>query len=41
MMTPANGYTMTVARETLADAIERIGWLYGTPTGYRRPVAET
>ncbi|PYB70025.1 C40 family peptidase [Rhizobium wuzhouense] len=41
MMIHANGHTMTVARETLADAIERIGWLYGTPTGYRRPVAET
>lgn len=41
MMIHANGHTMTVAREMLADAIERIGWLYGTPTGYRRPVAET
>jgi cell wall-associated NlpC family hydrolase len=41
MMIHANGHTMTVARETLADAIERIGWLYGTPTGYRRPVSET
>jgi len=33
----ANGHTMTVARENLAAAIERIGWLYGQPTGYRRP----
>ncbi|KQW32066.1 peptidase P60 [Rhizobium sp. Root274] len=41
MMIHANGHTMTVARETLADAIERIGWLYGTPTGYRRPIAAT
>ncbi len=40
-MIHANGHTMTVARETLEAAIERIGWLYGTPTGYRRPVAET
>ncbi|NBB47983.1 peptidase P60 [Rhizobium sp. CRIBSB] len=40
-MIHANGHTMTVARETLDAAIERIGWLYGTPTGYRRPVAET
>ncbi|MDQ0420226.1 cell wall-associated NlpC family hydrolase [Peteryoungia aggregata LMG 23059] len=40
-MIHANGHTMSVARETLDAAIERIGWLYGTPTGYRRPVAET
>ncbi|THV17389.1 C40 family peptidase [Rhizobium rhizophilum] len=40
-MIHANGHTMTVARETLEAAIERIGWLYGAPTGYRRPVAET
>ncbi|MFN7027436.1 MAG: NlpC/P60 family protein, partial [Pseudorhizobium sp.] len=33
----ANGHTMTVARENLTVAIERIGWLYGQPTGYRRP----
>lgn len=33
----ANGHTMTVARESLARAVERIGWLYGQPTGYRRP----
>ncbi|MFN7092337.1 MAG: NlpC/P60 family protein [Allorhizobium sp.] len=40
-MIHANGNTMSVARETLEAAVERIGWLYGTPTGYRRPVAET
>lgn len=40
-MIHANGHTMSVARETLDAAIERIGWLYGSPTGYRRPVAET
>ncbi|EKF60514.1 hypothetical protein QWE_05593 [Agrobacterium albertimagni AOL15] len=40
-MIHANGNTMSVARETLEAAIERIGWLYGTPTSYRRPVAET
>ncbi|WP_018235337.1 NlpC/P60 family protein [Ensifer sp. BR816] len=33
----ASGHTMTVAREGLEDAIRRIGWLYGEPTGYRRP----
>lgn len=33
----ANGHTMTVAREGLEAAIERIGWLYQQPTGYRRP----
>jgi cell wall-associated NlpC family hydrolase len=32
----ANGHTMTVARENLDAAIERIGWLYDRPTGYRR-----
>jgi cell wall-associated NlpC family hydrolase len=41
IMIHANGNTMTVAQETLEAAIERIGWLYGSPTGYRRPVAET
>ncbi|WP_242219507.1 NlpC/P60 family protein [Shinella zoogloeoides] len=34
----ANGHTMSVAREPLADAIERTGYLYQQPTGYRRPV---
>ena len=33
----ANGHTMTVAREPLAQAVERIGYLYGQPTGARRP----
>jgi cell wall-associated NlpC family hydrolase len=33
----ANGHTMSVARENLNAAIERIGWLYDRPTGYRRP----
>ncbi|MCR6500543.1 NlpC/P60 family protein [Shinella sp. CPCC 101442] len=33
----ANGHTMSVARENLDAAIERIGWLYDRPTGYRRP----
>jgi cell wall-associated NlpC family hydrolase len=33
----ANGNTMTVARENFAAAVERIGWLYEQPTGYRRP----
>lgn len=36
-MIHASGHTMTVARESLADAIERIGHLYGGPTGFRRP----
>src|SRR5690606_22121097 len=34
----ANGHTMSVARENLDDAIERIGWLYEQPTGFRRIV---
>lgn len=33
----ANGHTMTVAREPLLAALGRIGYLYGRPTGYRRP----
>jgi cell wall-associated NlpC family hydrolase len=33
----ANGHTMLVSREKLADAIFRIGYLYGQPTGFRRP----
>ena len=36
-MVHANGHTMTVSREKLADAILRIGYLYGMPTEYRRP----
>ncbi|MCM2291644.1 NlpC/P60 family protein [Allorhizobium sp. BGMRC 0089] len=33
----ANGHTMSVARENLNAAIDRIGWLYQQPTGFRRP----
>jgi cell wall-associated NlpC family hydrolase len=33
----ANGHTMMVSHERLADAIDRIGYLYGAPTGFRRP----
>lgn len=33
----ANGHTMTVAREGFAPAVQRIGYLYGQPTGFRRP----
>ena len=33
----ANGHTMSVARESLHGAIERIAYLYGQPTGFRRP----
>lgn len=33
----ANGHTMSVAREALRDAIDRISYLYGGPTGLRRP----
>ena len=36
-MIHANGHTMLVSREGLAEAIDRIGYLYGGPTGYRRP----
>ncbi len=36
-MIHANGHTMLVSREGLADAIGRIGYLYGGPTGFRRP----
>jgi cell wall-associated NlpC family hydrolase len=32
----ANGHTMTVARENFEAAVQRIGWLYQQPTGYRR-----
>ena len=32
----ANGHTMTVARENFEAAVERIGWLYSRPTGFRR-----
>jgi cell wall-associated NlpC family hydrolase len=33
----ANGHSMMVSREDLAEAIDRIGYLYGGPTGFRRP----
>lgn len=33
----ASGGTMYVTREPLREAIDRIGKLYGQPTGYRRP----
>lgn len=33
----ANGHTMLVSRERLAEAIGRIEPLYGRPTSYRRP----
>jgi cell wall-associated NlpC family hydrolase len=33
----ANGHTMSVSHEGVDEAIDRIGWLYDQPTGYRRP----
>lgn len=33
----ANGHTMMVSSEPLGQAIDRIGYLYGGPTGFRRP----
>jgi cell wall-associated NlpC family hydrolase len=36
-MIHANGHTMLVSREGLADAVQRIGYLYGQPTSFRRP----
>lgn len=33
----ANGHTMLVSRERLSDAVQRIGYLYGGPTGFSRP----
>ncbi|MER8573891.1 NlpC/P60 family protein [Mesorhizobium sp. M1338] len=36
-MIHANGHTMLVSREGLKDAVARIGYLYGDPTGFRRP----
>jgi cell wall-associated NlpC family hydrolase len=33
----ANGHTMSVAREPLAKAVERIAYLYSKPVAYRRP----
>ncbi|MER8834042.1 NlpC/P60 family protein [Mesorhizobium sp. M0045] len=36
-MIHANGHTMLVSREGLREAVARIGYLYGGPTGFRRP----
>jgi cell wall-associated NlpC family hydrolase len=36
-MIHANGHAMLVSREPLRAAIERISYLYGGPTGFRRP----
>jgi cell wall-associated NlpC family hydrolase len=36
-MIHASGHTMRVSHEPLKEAIERIGYLYGAPTGFRRP----
>ncbi|AZO20062.1 peptidase P60 [Mesorhizobium sp. M1E.F.Ca.ET.045.02.1.1] len=36
-MIHANGHTMLVSRERLKEAVERIGYLFGGPTGFRRP----
>ncbi|AZO09861.1 peptidase P60 [Mesorhizobium sp. M3A.F.Ca.ET.174.01.1.1] len=36
-MVHANGHTMLVSREGLKEAVERISYLYGGPTGFRRP----
>ncbi|MBI1621896.1 C40 family peptidase [Aquamicrobium zhengzhouense] len=33
----ANGHTMTVAREPLRQAVDRIAYIYERPTGFRRP----
>ena len=33
----ANGHSMMVSHEPLREAVERIGYLYGRPTGFRRP----
>ena len=33
----ASGHTMSVAREPLREAIERISYLYEMPIGFRRP----
>ena len=32
----ANGHTMNVAKELLDEAIERIAYLYGKPTCFKR-----
>jgi len=36
-MVHANGHTMLVSREGMREAVDRIGYLYGGPTGFRRP----
>ncbi|TIR46703.1 MAG: NlpC/P60 family protein, partial [Mesorhizobium sp.] len=36
-MIHANGHTMLVSREGFRQAVARIGYLYGSPTGFRRP----
>lgn len=36
-MVHANGHTMLVSREGLKEAVDRIGYLYGGPMGFRRP----
>ncbi|RUV13806.1 MULTISPECIES: NlpC/P60 family protein [unclassified Mesorhizobium] len=36
-MIHANGHTMLVSREGFREAVARIGYLYGGPTGFRRP----
>jgi cell wall-associated NlpC family hydrolase len=36
-MIHANGHTMLLSREGLREAVDRIGYLYGGPTGFRRP----
>lgn len=36
-MIHANGHTMLVSREEFREALARIGYLYGGPTGFRRP----
>jgi cell wall-associated NlpC family hydrolase len=33
----ANGHSMMVSREPLRTAVDRIAYLYGRPTGFRRP----
>ncbi|MBX3597788.1 MAG: C40 family peptidase [Rhizobiaceae bacterium] len=36
----ANGHTMLVSHEPLLEAIDRIGYLYGQPTCFRRPFTQ-
>lgn len=33
----ANGHAMMVSREPLQDAVDRVAYLYGRPTAFRRP----